>query len=312
MKVSDYLTFIAETVLQYVLKIAWQSMVLKYGVPQREAGVPCDLDFAIIGYGKLGGIELGYSSDLDLVFIHDVNPMLQTDGDRSIDNGVFFTRLGQRIIHILSTSTVSGQLYEVDMRLRPSGNSGLLVSSLNAFQLYQQKEAWTWEHQALVRARPVAGSAEVAAKFAEVRQEILMAERDLGKLRQEVVEMRQKMRDSLATPVIEGKPVEVFHTKHDPGGIVDIEFMVQFLTLAYARQFPDICRWPDNIRLLEECGKAGVISASVAQSLANAYISLRTMIHKQALQNLSSKVDSAMFVQERRTVTDVWKQIMQA
>lgn len=311
MKVSDYLTFIAETVLQQVLKIAWQSLILKHGYPQKSPGAPCELDFAIIGYGKLGGIELGYSSDLDLVFIHDVNPTLQTDGDRAVDNAVFFARLGQRIIHILSTQTVSGQLYDVDMRLRPSGNSGLLVTSLASFQRYQQSEAWTWEHQALVRARAVAGSHDVASRFDEVRREALMAVRDLPKLRQDVLEMRLKMRASLGSPLIEGKSPDVFHAKQDAGGIVDIEFLVQFLVLAYAREFPSLCSWPDNIRLLDEAGKAGLIPVALAERLTSAYISLRIIIHKQALQNLSSKVSPEMFLEERKLVIDTWREVME-
>ena len=160
MKVSDYLTFIAEVVLDRVLAMAWRNLTNKHGRPQRRDGSRVDRhrpEFLIVGYGKLGGIELGYGSDLDLVFVHDGALKGSTDGKRAIDNPVFFTRLGQRIIHLLTAVTPAGALYEVDMRLRPSGNSGLLVSSLEAFADYQRNQAWTWEHQALVRARVVAG-----------------------------------------------------------------------------------------------------------------------------------------------------------
>jgi len=156
MKVSDYLTWIAETVLDHVVVLAWQNLTQRYGTPTDGQGQHVEPDFAVIGYGKFGGIELGYTSDLDLVFVHNSDPQASTEGARSIDNAVFYARLGQRVVHILNTQTPSGQLYEVDMRLRPSGNSGLLVSTVDAFQGYQEREAWTWEHQALVRARWVA------------------------------------------------------------------------------------------------------------------------------------------------------------
>ncbi len=173
MKVSDYLSFLAETILGHVLAVAWHYLVERHGTPQKASGVSCDPDFIVVAYGKLGGIELGHGSDLDLVFIHDADPMLATDGVRAIENGVFFTRLGQRIIHVLTAYTPLGQLYEVDMRLRPSGAAGLLVSSLAAFREYQYHQAWTWEHQALVRARPVAGCPRLAARFEELRREVL-------------------------------------------------------------------------------------------------------------------------------------------
>ncbi|HWV08369.1 MAG TPA: bifunctional [glutamate--ammonia ligase]-adenylyl-L-tyrosine phosphorylase/[glutamate--ammonia-ligase] adenylyltransferase, partial [Pseudomonas sp.] len=157
MKVSDYLTWLAEAILDQVLALAWRHTVARHGTPRRADGTACDPDFIIVGYGKVGGLEFGHGSDLDLVFIHDGDPQAETDGAKSIDGAQFFTRLGQRIIHLLTTQTNSGQLYEVDMRLRPSGASGLLVSSLGAFQRYQENEAWTWEHQALVRARVLVG-----------------------------------------------------------------------------------------------------------------------------------------------------------
>ncbi|MGH7193605.1 MAG: bifunctional [glutamate--ammonia ligase]-adenylyl-L-tyrosine phosphorylase/[glutamate--ammonia-ligase] adenylyltransferase, partial [Candidatus Saccharimonadales bacterium] len=147
MKVSDYLTWLAEAILEQVLALAWRHTVAKHGTPKRPDGSLCDPGFIIVGYGKVGGLELGHGSDLDLVFIHDGDPHAETDGVKPIDSAQFFTRLGQRIIHLITAQTNSGQLYEVDMRLRPSGASGLLVSSLGAFDRYQQNEAWTWEHQ---------------------------------------------------------------------------------------------------------------------------------------------------------------------
>ncbi|MCV6605488.1 MAG: bifunctional [glutamate--ammonia ligase]-adenylyl-L-tyrosine phosphorylase/[glutamate--ammonia-ligase] adenylyltransferase, partial [Porticoccaceae bacterium] len=181
MQVSDNLTWIAEVLLEQVLMLAWRQMTERHGFPGgvEVSGHP---EFLVVGYGKLGGIEMGHSSDLDLVFLYDAEPNRHTDGERSIDNATFYLRLGQRIIHLLTTQTASGQLYEVDMRLRPSGNSGMLVTSLSAFQRYQQNEAWTWEHQALVRARPVAGSQQLAQRFEGIRHKVLSLPRATDEL----------------------------------------------------------------------------------------------------------------------------------
>src|SRR5690554_773005 len=220
MKVSDYLTYIAEVILEAVLAMAWKHLTRKHGFPELVDGGRADRRpaFLIVGYGKLGGIELGYGSDLDLVFIHDGATQGSTDGRRPLDNAVFFTRLGQRIIHLLTAVTPAGALYEVDMRLRPSGNSGLLVTTLEAFADYQRREAWTWEHQALVRARVVAGDPALAERFAAVRREVLGEKRDLAALREEVVKMRHKMREHLASRPGDDQ----FDLKQDPGGMVDI------------------------------------------------------------------------------------------
>ncbi|MBZ2170180.1 bifunctional [glutamate--ammonia ligase]-adenylyl-L-tyrosine phosphorylase/[glutamate--ammonia-ligase] adenylyltransferase [Marinobacter sp. F4216] len=308
MKVSDYLTWIAEVVLDHVVDVAFANLVSRHGYPGRSDGAPPETDFAVIGYGKLGGIELGYSSDLDLVFVHTADAELSTDGDKPIDNAVFYTRLGQRIVHILNTQTPSGQLYEVDMRLRPSGNSGLLVSTLSAFERYQEKDAWTWEHQALARARGVAGCANTLSGFEDIRHRILCQRRDAEGLRQEVVEMREKMRASLATP--DGNRNQVFHIKHDPGGLVDIEFMVQYLMLTHSADHPELTRWSDNIRQMEALGQVGILPVEDAEKLRDVFIALRSTIHRRALQNLSSKVEGDAFEAEREYVISVWKRVM--
>ncbi|GGE74826.1 glutamate-ammonia-ligase adenylyltransferase [Streptosporangium jomthongense] len=308
MKVSDYLTWIAEVVLDHVIDVAFANLVARHGYPGRADGAANETDFAIIGYGKLGGIELGYTSDLDLVFVHGADPELVTDGDKPIDNAVFYTRLGQRIVHILNAQTPSGQLYEVDMRLRPSGNSGLLVSTLQAFRKYQLNDAWTWEHQALARARGVAGSRDTLAAFEAVRHDILCQSRDREKLRQDVLEMREKMRANLGTT--ESRKDEVFHIKHDTGGIVDMEFMVQYLMLAWSNAYPELTKWSDNIRQMEELGRAGVLPVEDAEKLREAYIALRSSIHRRALQNLNSQVAADAFVEERKYIWSVWQKIM--
>jgi glutamate-ammonia-ligase adenylyltransferase len=242
------------------------------------------------------------------VFVHKADPELATDGEKPIDNAVFYTRLGQRIVHILNTQTPSGQLYEVDMRLRPSGNSGLLVSTLQAFEKYQREDAWTWEHQALARARGVAGCSDTLEAFETIRHDILCQPRDRDKLRDEVVEMREKMRASLATP--ESRQAQVFHIKHDTGGIVDIEFMVQYLMLAWCAEHPELTQWSDNIRQMEELGRAGVMAVEDAEKLRETFIALRSTIHRRALQNLNSQVEGDAFSEERDYIRAMWKKVM--
>ena len=306
MKVSDYLTWLAEAILDQVLALAWRQMVSRYGTPRRSDGSLCDPDFIIVGYGKVGGIELGHGSDLDLVFIHDGDPQAETDGAKPIDGAQFFTRLGQRIIHLLTTQTTSGQLYEVDMRLRPSGASGLLVSSLGAFERYQRHEAWTWEHQALIRARVLVGSPRVGAAFEQVRAAVLGQPRDLARLRAEVSEMRAKMRDNLGTRLTAAGTAanafdaEVpFDLKQDAGGIVDIEFMVQYAALAWSHQYPQLLRWTDNIRILDELGAAGLLPEADARLLQEVYKAYRSAAHRLALQKQPGVVSGDQFHAER-------------
>jgi glutamate-ammonia-ligase adenylyltransferase len=316
MKVSDYLTWLAEAILEQVLALAWRHTVARHGAPRRPDGTVCDPGFVIVGYGKVGGIELGHGSDLDLVFIHDGDPQAETDGAKPIDGAQFFTRLGQRIIHLITTQTNSGQLYEVDMRLRPSGASGLLVSSLGAFSRYQENEAWTWEHQALVRARVLVGSKDVGQRFEAVRAAVLGRERDLGTLRQEVSEMRGKMRDNLGTKgTAAGKGVNAFEAtasfdlKQDAGGIVDIEFMVQYAALAWSREHPALLRYTDNIRILEGLEQAGLMPAADASLLREVYKAYRSAAHRQALQKDAGVVSGDQFAAERREVMRIWAQL---
>ncbi|PIF50814.1 glutamate-ammonia-ligase adenylyltransferase [Pseudomonas sp. 29] len=316
MKVSDYLTWLAEAILEQVLALAWRQTVAKYGTPLRTDGTLCDPGFIIVGYGKVGGLELGHGSDLDLVFIHDGDPQAETDGPKSIDGAQFFTRLGQRIIHLLTAQTNSGQLYEVDMRLRPSGASGLLVSSLGAFARYQENEAWTWEHQALVRARVLVGSQDVGRAFESVRAQVLGKARDLAKLQQEVSEMRAKMRDNLGTKsTAAGTAANAFDAtapfdlKQDAGGIVDIEFMVQYAALAWSQSHPPLLRWTDNIRILEELEHEGLMPAEDASLLREAYKAYRSAAHRQALQKDAGVISGDQFAEERRQVLRIWKEM---
>jgi len=309
MKASDYLTFIAEVILEHVLALAWQNMVSRYGYPCREDGSEESApNLIIVGYGKLGGIELGHGSDLDLVFIHDTYTQGSSSGDKPLDNQTFYTRLCQRIIHIITAQMASGLLYEVDMRLRPSGNSGMLVSSLAAYKKYQFTEAWTWEHQAVVRARPVAGDAQLAERFERVRNGILRRQRDEPTLRREVIDMREKMRAHLRGDDNQG---QLFHLKLGAGGIVDIEFMVQYAVLAWAQKAPALTQYTDNIRILETLEQVGLMTAETVAQLIAAYKAYRSTGHRLALQRQEAVLQGEnVFITERQQVSGLWHTLM--
>ncbi|MDI1302419.1 MAG: bifunctional [glutamate--ammonia ligase]-adenylyl-L-tyrosine phosphorylase/[glutamate--ammonia-ligase] adenylyltransferase [bacterium] len=309
MKVSDYLTWLAEAMLEEVLWLSWRQLTARHGRPVRADGTPCDPDFIIVGYGKLGGLELGYGSDLDLVFIHDGSAEGETDGVKPLDNASFFARLGQKIIAFLTTATAAGQIYEIDMRLRPSGNSGMLVSSLNAFRTYQEEKAWTWEHQALVRARVVAGDKRLALAFDEERRAVLGKARDIVVLRTEVRDMRDKMRAHLSSEA-PGKKGQGFDLKQDRGGIVDIEFMVQYAALAWAHETPELTRYPDNVRILEGLATRGLLPSDAAAGLRDAYLQYRARGHRLALANKEAKVNDDEFLEERALVVHWWNELI--
>jgi len=262
-KLSDHLSALADLLLGHVLKLCWETARKRH----RD-----DAKFAIIAYGKLGGKELGYASDLDLIFLYD---------DDHPDAQENYSRLAQRINTMLSSYTSSGRLYETDLRLRPNGASGLLVSSIAAFADYQQNQAWVWEHQALTRARFSAGDAQVGAAFEQIRQQVLCQKRDLATLRQEILAMRQKMHD--------GHPNNsgLFDIKHDSGGMVDIEFMVQFLVLAYAYRHPQLTENIGNLALLKSAAELGLIQDDAAREVGNLYRALRQTQHRMRLNSVS-------------------------
>jgi len=312
MKVSDYLSFTAEALLEQVLALSWAYLVNKFGYPVNTDGGWGEPDFAIIAYGKLGGIELSYISDLDLVFLHrgvlDKETVTQPP-QRAINSREFYTRLAQRIIMMLGTSTVSGKLYEVDMRLRPSGESGLLVSSLDAFRQYQEADAWTWEHQALVRARGVAGNTALQAEFEKVRSAVLSKERDAAKLREEVAQMRQRMREELTRKAGSDKHKPPFVIKQGQGGIVDIEFIVQYLALAESRRCPALLTWSDNVRILEAAQGCELLQAQESEFLTEAYLALRSTLHHFALQEQDLADPLAALVDYQQGVSRIWNRI---
>ena len=304
MQVSDKLTWIAEVILEQVLAVAWADLTKKYGEPQRDSN---GSGFAVFAYGKLGGLELGYGSDLDLVFVCDAARQGMTNGARSIDNAVFYTRLGQRMIHIMETRMALGQLYEVDMRLRPSGESGMLVSTAQGFRSYQQESAWTWEHQALVRARFVAGDPAVAKQVEAVRSDILCQSRDEASLAQDVQKMRDRMREHLLSDGI-AKDGE-FHLKQGSGGIVDIEFMVQYAVLAWSHRVPQLARWSDNVRILETLGREGLFEQQECDALTGAYLAFRSAAHQLSLQQQPGIVPADRFSDFRAAVSAKWQQL---
>jgi glutamate-ammonia-ligase adenylyltransferase len=308
MIVSDHLTEIAETLLRRVLELAWADLLSKFGRPCCVVdGARREARFAIVAYGKLGGIELNYGSDLDLVFLHDSAGAGQlTDGPRQIDNASFFAKLVQRIIHLLTTRTGAGDLYEVDTRLRPSGRAGLLVSSFEAFAEYQRRQAWTWEHQALTRTRVVAGPLELVERYQTIRREILRIERDPDPLRQEVREMRERMRAELDT-----SNAEIFDLKQGRGGIADIEFMVQYEILANANRYPDLLIYTDNIRQLDGLERFGILSVADAARLRNAYRALRRRIHLLKLQEQPARIPVAEASDAREGVIRIWRRLME-
>ncbi len=300
MKVSDHLTYLAEAMIDAVVQQAWTHMVGRYGQPTHLQGRE-GRGFAVLGYGKLGGWELGYSSDLDLVFLLDCPSDVMTSGERSIDGRQFYLRLAQRIMHLFSTRTSSGILYEVDARLRPSGASGMLVSTVESFGEYQRNEAWTWEHQALVRARPVYGDVQIHQQFDAIRYEILCRSRETNTLKIEVREMREKMRQHLG-----GKHRDQFDIKADEGGITDIEFIAQYLVLNYASQEPRLTRWSDNVRIFELMANYNIMPEEEAAALTQAYVTMRDAIHHLALQEQSGAVGLDAFVAEREQVRRSW------
>ncbi len=308
-RISDYLTWVAEASLQRVMQLAWQQMVNRYGFPSDCHGDAVhEPEFAVIGYGKLGGLELNYQSDLDMVFIHQAYRNGVTCGERSIENSVFYTRMGQRMIHFLGTQTRSGVMYEVDMRLRPSGASGMIVTSMTGYDEYQNKHAWTWEHQAVVRARFICGSQDLNHKFQQSRREILTKPRQPEALREEVRAMRVKMRDNLGTNDSSGQR---FHLKQDAGGIVDIEFLVQYWILSWAQQHSKLLKSTDNLGLLEILADLNLISANDCGDLQQSYLSYRAETHRRALHNQPMVVDMAVtdsmtLDHHRRAVIQCW------
>ncbi len=286
MLASDYLTFLAEAMLEHALKMSWQSLRERYA---SELSSSTDA-FVVVGYGKLGGIELSPSSDLDLVFIHDM----------SNEAVPFIHRLVRRLMSILTSRTYFGALYEIDMRLRPSGKAGPMVTSLPGFEHYQNQEAEVWEHQSLVRARAVAGDVELCGQFEQVRRKILCKERDRDFLREEILKMRNRMANHHDADE---------DLKLGVGGVVDIEFMVQYIVLAFANQHPELTTYSDNIRILEIAGDCEVLDRDDADQLTWAYTALRAQMHQHMMDMSDKPLDEEIMKSYRETVNRIWEQM---
>ena len=306
MRVSDHLSGIAETVLTAVIDLSWKHLTEKHGLPACSLDkTVCERGFAVIAYGKLGGIELGYDSDLDLVFLHAGTPEKTKGAKSTIDSAQFFARLGQRVIHILTTHTPAGFLYETDMRLRPSGSAGLLVCQIDAFREYQLEKAWKWEHQALVRARVVSGDIGLGNYFKQIRKEVLARPRVKSELQEEVGRMRARLRKENLSP-----GGQFFDLKQSPGGIVDIEFLVQYLVLLKSYEFVELVAWTDNVRLLDTLAKTGVLDAQTADFLQGAYLTYRSAAHRLSLQNKPAMVFENKFDAMRKKTIEIWQRFI--
>ena len=311
MQVSDYLTWIAEAALAACVRFASDWMALRSGKP---GGLPQPdfQPFMVIGYGKLGGIELGYGSDLDIVMLyHGVDPSAYSDGKQPLENNLYFLRLGQKLISLMTTLMPSGKLYEVDTRLRPNGGSGLMVTDFASYQAYIERKAWVWEHQALVRARPVWGGSDNYQAFVDFRQGFLQKTRDAERIRQEVVGMLQKMRKAL-----DKSDSQQMDLKYALGGIVEIEFLVQYLVLIHAHAYPKLTAWTDNIRLLQTLAEvltksSPALSRRLFETLMEAYQAYRACYHRLALQNEKAILPKAVFAQQAQAVHQVWQQLME-
>jgi glutamate-ammonia-ligase adenylyltransferase len=285
-------------------------MTQTYGVPycgDQEATLR-EVRVAVAAYGKLGGLELGYVSDLDLVFLHDSSGEIQqTQAARPLDNVVFFLRLGQRIVHLLTMHSAAGRLYEVDMRLRPNGKGGFLMTGIDAFERYQREDAWTWEHQALLRARSVGGDANLCSAFEAARRRILGVAVHRDTLRTDVMEMRMRMRRELSKA-----GAGQFDIKQDAGGIADIEFLVQYWVLAAANVYPELLTYTDNIRQLEGLAEVGVLGRGTAQRLTDAYIGYRAVLHHLSLEGQGERVvEAAPYAESRALVVEIWNEVFE-
>lgn len=306
MKVSDHLSDIAEVAVEKAVALTWHHLVVKHGTPACILDdMPIDPGFAVIAYGKLGGLELGYDSDLDLVFLHACASAYTTGGPRPIDTPQFFARLGQRVIHFMTAHTSAGVLYETDMRLRPSGASGLLVSHIDAWEEYQMEKAWTWEHQALVRARGILGDPKLLARFEKIRRRVLSRPRESGPLKKEVSDMRERMRREHG-----GRRQSEFHLKQDRGGMVDIEFLVQYIILLAAHRYPRILKWTDNVRQIQALAEAKIIGDDMAHRLRMAYLTYRSIAHRLSLQEKPPVVPADQMKSFRRTIIRFWNRVL--
>ena len=305
-EISRRLCQIAEICLQACFDMAWTELVRKYGEPGSMAATG-QRGFIVVGYGKLGSLEMGYTSDLDLVFIHrQVAPASITRGERAISDVTFYQRLAQKIVQLATVRTHAGRLYEVDVRLRPNGLSGAPASGLQSWTTYQLEKAWIWEHQALVRARAVVGEAQLAADFAERRAEIIRLPREAPELKKAILDMREKMRRE------KPGPADAFDIKSSRGGMVDIDFLVQYLVLLHAAAVPSLAQATETLILLQELAQSGVLDRADAEKLSATWSLYLETEHRNKLMEEAPVVDSAEFQRCREHVAHVWERVFYA
>lgn len=288
-RLADHLSALADVVVAATVRWAWKTVASRHVEEPR---------FAVIAYGKLGGKELGYVSDLDVIFLFD------DEDDMAPSN---YARLAQRFITWMTAHTPAGILFDIDTALRPDGASGMLVSSVAAFERYQRQSAWVWEHQALTRARFCAGDAAIGARFEAIREEVLRRNREAqaAELKADVVKMRQRMHD--ATP---GHGV-LFDLKQDAGGMIDLEFIVQYLVLRHAHLYPQLTANVGNIALLHRFSELGLIDRTLASAAADAYRAMRKLQHQRRLQGQEARVDAALVAAHAARVTELWKNCLE-
>ena len=306
-KVSQHLTALAQAIINEVINIAWQQVANRFGVPKSTLGSN-NKGFGVIAYGKTGGQELSYGSDLDLVFVHRSPEGDETtglaNGEKVVAASQFYMKLAQRIMHIFNTRMSSGILYELDMRLRPSGNSGVLVIHINTFGQYQQKDAWTWEHQALVRARLIYGNPSIASDFSQIREQILRQSRELTQLKTDVSAMREKMRNHLDKS--SGDLVDI---KQGAGGLVDIEFLAQYLVLAHSCHHESLTERCDNLGIFNQLAKLKILTNAEQKLLINCYQQLREYCHKATLQNEAQLIDISLLTEQSKIIA-LWNKLL--
>jgi len=311
-EVSQQLTDLAEVIMEYLLQLAWNEVTSKHGKPRLDAS-ELVTDFLVLGYGKLGGDELGYGSDLDLVFLYQGDPeamtIVNSTNGKSLELHQFYTRLAQRLVHYLGTRTQQGIMYEVDTRLRPSGRSGMLVSHIDAFDNYQMNEAWTWEHQAIVRARPVAGDHRLKESYLALRKKVLSCDKreHLGR---DVIKMRKKMRDNL-----DKTDARLWDIKQGDGGLVDIEFLVQYWALKYSRKIleQDSVRvLPfNNVDWLQLLTEKKLLDKDIRDCMMENYRLLRDIANSRALQNQPTLLSKDELTEQRQAIVEVWQSTFQ-
>jgi glutamate-ammonia-ligase adenylyltransferase len=287
-RLADHLSALADVVVAATVRWAWKTVATRH----RE-----DPRFAVIAYGKLGGKELGYVSDLDVIFLFD------DEDDMAPSN---YAKLGQRFITWMTAHTPAGILFDIDTALRPDGASGMLVSSLAAFERYQHNAAWVWEHQALTRARFCAGDAAIGARFEEIREAVLRRDRSAqeAELKAEVLKMRQRMHEAMPNRTA------LFDLKQDAGGMIDIEFIVQYLVLRYASAHPQLTANAGNIALLHRSGELGLIDPALAAGAADAYRAMRKLQHQSRLQGSEARVPHAQIVAHSANVKQLWTSLL--